>query len=73
MGPSLKRASPLVSVFSVPGKRGNRKLEVLGLDMSGYPTYQALAAVRDRLAFRFELQARREIETTRSRLTLSKL
>ena len=39
--------------------------------MAGFATYQALTAVRDRLAFRFELQASGETETTRSRLTLS--
>jgi hypothetical protein len=29
----------------VPGKRGNRKLEVLGLDLSGNAIYQELASV----------------------------
>jgi len=29
----------------VPDKRGNRKLEVLGLDLSGNPTNQELGTV----------------------------
>jgi hypothetical protein len=37
------------NLWQVPGKR-NRKLEVLGLDLSGNPTYQALDRKRDRFA-----------------------
>lgn len=40
--------------------------------VSRFPTCQAHTAVRDRLAFRFELQARGETETTGSRLTQNK-
>jgi hypothetical protein len=35
----------------VPGKRGNRRSEVLGLDLSGYPTYRALARRRGKFGF----------------------
>jgi hypothetical protein len=31
----------------VPDKRGNRKLDVLGLDLSGNPTYRDLSQVND--------------------------
>jgi hypothetical protein len=54
------------------GSSGSKTASVAGTwNLLGNSTNQAPAAARDRLAFRPELQTHGEIDTTRSRLTLS--
>ena len=52
---SIHRRGPKKSGCKLSGhlddKRGNRKSEALGLDLSGNPTYQALEPNRDKFGF----------------------